>query len=115
MVFTSQADGTDAVPVEVHVTHELRAPALGRFESAVLEALTAVPHVLVVDLSRCPGIDAAGIRMLLDLHRQLRRGGSRLRVREPSPQVRRVMHVARADQILDIVATGPADGRRDRP
>jgi anti-anti-sigma factor len=114
-VYTRQADVTDAVPVEVKVTHELCTPALGRFESAVLEALTARPRVLIVDLSRCPGIDAAGIRILLDLHRQLRRGGSRLRVREPSPQVRRVMHIARADQILDIVAAGPADGERDGP
>ena len=114
---TSKADVTDAVPVvvEMQVTYELCAAALGRFEKTVLEVLAAAPCVLVVDLSRCRGIDAEGIGMLLELHRQLRRGGSRLCVRGPSSPVRRAMREARVDQILNIVTAGPAEGERGRP
>jgi anti-anti-sigma regulatory factor len=44
--------------------------------------------------------------MLMNLHRQMRRGGGRLCVRAPAPQIRRVLHIARVDQILDTI---PAD------
>jgi len=104
-VQTSQANATehDIPVVEVQVIGGLCGPALPRFETSVTEALTVRPTVLIVDLGRCPLIDAAGIGMLLDLHRQMRRRDSRLSVREPTTEVRRLLRIARVDQILDII------------
>jgi anti-anti-sigma factor len=104
-VQTSPANVTehDIPVVEVQVIGDLCGPALPGFETSVLEALTLRPALLVVDLGRCPLIDAAGIGMLLDLHRQMRRRDSRLAVREPTAQVRRLLRIARVDQILDIL------------
>jgi anti-anti-sigma factor len=104
-VQSSQANATeyDIPVVEVQVVGDLCGPALPRFESSVTEALTVHPAVLIVDLARCPLIDAAGIGMLLDLHRQMRRRESRLSVREPSPAVQRLLSIARVDQILDFI------------
>jgi anti-anti-sigma factor len=93
----------DIPVVEVQVVGDLCGPALPRFETSVAEAMTVRPAVLIVDLGRCPLIDAAGIGLLLDLHRQLRRRESRLAVREPTPAVRRLLSIARVDQILDII------------
>jgi len=120
-VLTSQANAAehDIPVVEVQVVGDLCGPALPRFETSVTEALTVRPAVLIVDLSRCPLIDAAGIGMLLDLHRQLRRRDSRLTIREPGAEVRRLLRIARVDQILDTIPADAAAGLmttgRDRP
>jgi anti-anti-sigma factor len=102
---TSPANTTehDIPVVEVQVLGDLCGPALPRFESSVTEALTVRPAVLIIDLGRCPLIDAAGIGLLLDLHRQMRRRDSRLAVREPTAEVKRLLRIARVDQILDII------------
>ena len=92
--------------VELQATEELCGPMLNEFETAVIEVLVVRPSVLVIDLSRCPRIDAAGIGMLMNLHRQLRRDGGRLCVRAPAPHIRRVLQIARVDQILDIIPPG---------
>jgi anti-anti-sigma factor len=104
-VQTSQANAVehDIPVVEVQVIGDLCGPALPGFETLVAEALTVRPAVLVVDLGLCPLIDAAGIGMLLDLHRQMRRRDSRLSVRQPTPEVQRLLRIARVDQILDII------------
>jgi anti-anti-sigma factor len=113
------ATGHDIPVVEVQVIGDLCGPALPRLETSVTEALTVRPALLVVDLGRCPLIDAAGIGLLLDLHRQMRRRESRLAVREPTAQVLRLLRIARVDQILDIIpASSPGDeisAHRDRP
>jgi anti-anti-sigma factor len=117
-VLTSQANVAehDIPVVEVQVIGDLCGPALPSFQTSVTEALTVRPAVLVVDLGGCPLIDAAGIGMLLDLHRQLRRRDSRLAVREPTAEVRRLLRIARVDQILDITPAqlGENEIRRDR-
>jgi anti-anti-sigma factor len=106
-VSTSRAQVAEApqyIPVvEVQVIGDLCGPALPRFEGSVAEALTVRPAVLIVDLGRCSLIDAAGIGLLLDLHRQMRRRDGRLAVREPTIEVRRLLRIARVDQILDVI------------
>lgn len=104
-MLTGSANATahDIPVVEVQVIGDLCVSALPSFESSVTEALTVRPAVLIVDLGRCPLIDAAGIGMLLDLHRQMRRRNSRLSVREPTPEVQRLLRIARVDHILDII------------
>jgi len=89
--------------VELQASAELCAPRLSEFETAVSEVLAVRPSMLIIDLSRCPRIDAAGIGMLMNLHRQMRRDGGRLCVRAPAPQIRRVLQIARVDQILDTI------------
>jgi anti-anti-sigma factor len=92
--------------VELQATAELCDPILSDFEAAVTEVLAVRPGMLIIDLSRCPRIDAAGVAMLMNLHRLMRRDGGRLCVRAPAPQIRRVLQIARVDQILDIIPAG---------
>ena len=108
---STQAHAThhDIPVVEVQVLGDLCGPALPSFEASVAEALTVRPAVLIVDLGRSPLIDAAGIGLLLDLHRQMRRRDSRLAVREPTEQVRRLLRLARVDQILDVIPAETAE------
>lgn len=113
-MLTSPANATehDIPVVEVQVIGDLCGPALPRFETSVTEALTVRPAVLIVDLGRCPLIDAAGIGLLLDLHRQMRRRDSQLTIREPTTEVRRLLRIARVDQILDIIPAEDAAGTK---
>jgi anti-anti-sigma factor len=79
-------------------------PATG----AVFDQLLALhPAQVVVDLSGCRHIDAAGIGLLLDVHRRLARTDGVLTVRNPNPRIQRILHTARLDQILPIVDTAP--------
>ena len=92
--------------VELRVSDELTTSALPVVKGAVAEILAVRPHVVRLDLSRCPRIDAAGVALLVDLNRHLQRHGGRLTVHEPTPQVRQVLRRAGVDQAFDIV---PAD------
>ena len=55
--------------------------------------------------------DAAGIGLLLDVHRDLWRAGTRLMLRAPTPRLRRILRIARVDQVLSIVPedAGPTE------
>jgi anti-anti-sigma factor len=66
------------------------------------EALQVRPIQLVVDLSACPAIDAAGIAVLLETHRRMRRDGGYLTVRAPAEHLRRNMRLAHTDRVLTI-------------
>lgn len=89
--------------VELRVSDELTTSALPAVKATVVEVLAVRPHVLRLDLSRCPRIDAAGIALLLDLDRHLQRHGGRLTVHEPTPQVRQILRSVGVDQAFDIV------------
>jgi len=60
-------------------------------------------HVPVVEVYVTETIDAAGIGLLLDVHRDLWRAGARLMLRAPTPRLRRILRIARVDQVLSIV------------
>lgn len=112
-VVTQPADSICSVPlVEIRITGALEAARLS-ITSAVLDAaLRLRPGCLIVDLAECSGIDAAAIDMLLDVHRELSRAGSRLTLRGPTPRLRRILGIARVDQVLHMVpgpGTGPVD------
>lgn len=100
---TQPRTGQRTMPVvEVLVAEELDAAAVPRIRP-VLEGVLAVrPEVVVVDLSGCSFIDAAGISLLLDVHRRAWMFDGRLVLRSPTAIVRRVLEIARVTHILRI-------------
>lgn len=107
----SSQDGRVPV-VEVIVEEALEFPALGRLQGTVAEALELHPGELVIDLARCPRLDAAAIGFLLQLHRSIRLDGGLLTLRSPSAGLRRNLRLAHADVVLHV--TGP-DGAPQTP
>ncbi|GGM26402.1 STAS domain-containing protein [Dactylosporangium sucinum] len=90
--------------VEVLVTERLDVASVRRCQAMLAHALSRHPARLIVDLSRCSGIDATGIGVLLDAHRALWRQGSRLTLRAVPPEVWRMFVLARVDHVFDVVA-----------
>jgi anti-anti-sigma factor len=97
--------------VEVVITEELDTRAVPRLRALLGEALLLRPEQLLVDLAGCPFIDAAGIGVLLDAHRQALRDGGRLTLREPSPRLHRTLRLARVAHVLHIVGPGRTGDR----
>lgn len=97
--------GSDRIPVvEVLVTDTLDAQSAPQLTATLAEVLRIHPVQLVVDLSACPAIDAAGIAVLLEVHRRVRRDGGYLTLRAPSDRLRRNLHLARTDHVLHVMA-----------
>jgi anti-anti-sigma factor len=94
--------GPTAATIEVVVTQELDAASVPRFAALLDEAAALQPSELVIDLARCPFIDAAAIGMLLDLHRRLFAAGCRLTLRSPGPRIRRTLRLARVENVLHV-------------
>ncbi|HEX5995810.1 MAG TPA: STAS domain-containing protein [Jiangellales bacterium] len=94
---------TGRVPiVEVIVTDAVDMETASRLFIRLDEALQLRPVQLVVDLAACPHIDAAGIGMLLQVHRQAHQGDAQLILRSPSPRLRRNLALARVDHVLHV-------------
>jgi anti-anti-sigma factor len=81
--------------------------AADRWERLILEAVELRPHRLIIDLRQSPLVDAAGIDLLLRAHRAMISGGGRLMLRAPSERVRRILRLARLDQVFEIVEERP--------
>jgi anti-anti-sigma factor len=94
--------GPTTPTVEVVITEELDAAAVPRFGALLHEAADLHPQRLVVDLAQCPFIDAAGIGMLLDVHRRVWTDGGRLTLRSPVARVARTLQLARVDRVLHV-------------
>ena len=88
--------------VEVVITEELDAASVPRVAGLLQDAVALHPAHLLVDLARCPFVDATAISMLLDVHRQVWSAGGRLTLRAPSPRVRRTLQLARVDHVLHM-------------
>lgn len=102
---------------EIVVTGPLDLAGVREVGVVIDRILTRCPARLVIDVSACPHVDAAGIGLLLDTHRRLWRTGGRLTLRSPSPRICRLLRVARVDQVFHMVhgpsattppTTGPA-------
>jgi anti-anti-sigma factor len=100
--------------VEVVITEELDVWAMPRLSALLDDALELRPQQLVVDLARCPFMDAAAIGLLLETHRRARRCGARLTLRSPSARLRRNLRLARADRVLHVTPE-MADEEEERP
>lgn len=98
------AAGPVSIPVlELYLTDRLDLSCLAPVQAALDAAVRLRPDWLVVDMARCVGIDAAGVALLLDVHRQLLRAGARLTLRSPTPRLRRILRIARVEQVLHVV------------
>jgi anti-anti-sigma factor len=92
--------------VEVLVTDPLDTGAAPRLRALLDDAAALRPADLVVDMTACVYVDAAGIGVLLEAHRRVWRDGGRLTLRGVSPKVARTLQLARVDRVL-TVATAP--------
>jgi len=98
----------DRIPVvEVVVTETVDVNSAPRLTATLGEALRIRPDQLIIDLEACPSIDAAGIAVLLDAHRKVRRDGGYLTLRAPSDRLRRNLRLARTDHVLHIIPGCP--------
>jgi anti-anti-sigma factor len=99
----------------VVVTGEFSATTLARWGGVLAGAVEVRPDRLVVDLTDCPRVDAAGIAALLRAHREMIRGDGRLLLRGAGPGVRRNLELSRVAHVLaaeaPVAATAPAAGR----
>jgi anti-anti-sigma factor len=77
------------------------------------DAVTVRPGHLVVDLTECEYLDAAGIMMLIDVHRRVWQDGGQMTLRGLSPRLRRILEIARVDRVFGT-ATGVDDIRREQ-
>ena len=102
---TSQPAGTACtVPlVELVITGELDWSSVPRVRQLLDEIVSLGPRHVVLDLAGCPVLDAAAIALLLDVHRELRRGDGQLGLRRPTPRVQRVLELARMHQVLPVI------------
>jgi anti-anti-sigma factor len=98
--------------IVVVVTGPLDGGAVDRWSRELAGALGRGPDRLVVDLTGCAWIGAAGIEVLLYAHsRMLGRGGT-LSLRGPAARIRRTLRLARVDQVLEVEESGVlADAR----
>ncbi|SDZ15693.1 anti-anti-sigma factor [Micromonospora pattaloongensis] len=90
--------------VEVAITDDIDTAAVPALTATFTEILSLRPHRVVVDLAECRGLDAAGVGMLLDVHRRLWRDGALLTLRSPTPRLRRILDLARVGHVLHIAA-----------
>ncbi|MFE9204439.1 STAS domain-containing protein [Micromonospora sp. NPDC007230] len=93
-----------AVPlVEVEITEELDLARLSEVSHVLDRILSLRPAEVVIHLSGCRHIDAAGIGLLLDVHRRMLRRQGAVKLRSPNPRIRRILETARLDQVLPIL------------
>ncbi|GGJ81524.1 hypothetical protein GCM10010123_09140 [Pilimelia anulata] len=96
--------------VEVVLVEAYGGPQADRLRRLLDEALSLRPGRLVVDLARCPSLDAAAIDVLLDAHRRARRMSGALILRGPSERLRRNLALAHAARVLEVWPTRSAAG-----
>lgn len=93
-----------AALIELTITHELVRHRLPGVQLLLDQALARRPARLVLDLTDCPSIDAAGIELLLSTHRCLWASEGRLALRRPTARVLRLLEIAHATKVLQIDA-----------
>ena len=96
-----------ALPVEIDAAN------VGLVEAALASALASRPTVLIADGTTTVFCDSSGIGTLVRAHRQAAATGAQLRVVITTSQVRRVLELIGADQLLRVYPSLPcaqADG-----
>lgn len=101
---------TQRVPtVEVVIRGDLDVLTAPAINSTIEEAMALSPQQLIIDLEHCPGIDAAGILLLLDTHRRAIRNGGSVTLRDPSERLQRNLRLAHVDKVLHVMYRSPAE------
>ena len=92
---------------------EIDAANVGLVEAALARALAGRPAVLIADGTQTSFCDSSGIAALIYAHRQAAATQAQLRVVMTGSQVRRVLELTGADQLLPVypsLAAAQADG-----
>ena len=101
----STVDGTTVVRVREGIFTDNRAPLL-----TALLGLADTPRArIVIDLSAVPLCDSAALNMLVQVHQRAAAGGS-LRLTNPQPMVRRVLHVTNLNRLIPKNSDTDDDG-----
>ncbi|MEU4244661.1 STAS domain-containing protein [Actinoplanes sp. NPDC026619] len=85
------------------VTEPFEGIAVERWKRLITDAVELHPHRLIIDLRHSALVDAAAIDILLRAHRNMISSGGRLVLCAPSARVRRILHLARLEQVFDVV------------
>ena len=89
----------------VQVLGEMDLAVVGELDTVMRRAEASDATRIELDLDQLEFLDVSGVRLLLDLDRRSRGNGRRLRIRPAnSPQVRRVLELTGAEQLLPIQA-----------
>lgn len=83
----------DGVPV-LSVSGRLDSQKSADFKKGLAQYLTGHPRKLVLDMGGVPYISSAGLRELFLAARELQRGGGKLVVCNPQPDVKHVFDIA---------------------
>lgn len=93
----------DKDALEVKLSEKITFSDLDGFRDIVERMVGNNPGSNVLDLSAVDFIDSAGLGMLLLARDEISKTSSRLTLKAPQGQVRRMFTVARFDQMFDIV------------
>lgn len=85
----------------VRIEGEVDLSCSEQLRDLLLGAVARSPHV-VVDLSDVTVIDSSGIASLLDGEQTAKKSGRTFEIHAPSPQVMRVLKLARLDTVFTI-------------
>lgn len=91
---------------EIEIGDEGQVRLVGRFDASyaeeAMEALEGVSQSLTADCSGLDYISSAGIGVLLETYKRLRKAGHTLRLVHLAPRVRNVFMYAGLDKVLQI-------------
>lgn len=76
-----------------------------RIRQEGVRAVAAGARHLVIDLGGVDFMDSLGVGVLVALRKRVASVGGSLRLARPEPQVRRVLSLAGADQVMDVVGS----------
>lgn len=97
-----QIDITEDI-FEAKLSERITFSDLDGFREMVRRMVASCSISSIVDLSDVEFIDSAGLGMLLLARDEMSKTSSRLTLKSPQGQVRRMFNVARFDQMFDIV------------
>lgn len=102
----------------VHVTGSVHLGTADQFEQSVRGVIEQGARYVVVDLANVPSMTSAGLRVLNVLYKALGASGGReasgphmsqrLKLANPTPQLRRVLSIAGFDKFLEVHESVPA-------
>ena len=93
--------------VQIEVVGEMDYESAPRVLSAVIDAVHARPHVVVLDLHQVGYMDSAGLAEVVRAHRVVDHAGGHLVVSGASAMVRRLFETTGVDRVVDL--DGAAD------
>jgi anti-anti-sigma factor len=102
-VISVMADGF--VRLELH--GDLDMTTVKELVNPLLDAESAAPGSIVIDLHDVTLLDAAGLRVFLDAARRAERQGRRFAVARPDDETARVLRITGLDQSIDVLAQLP--------